>query len=369
MKAYIWSIPTRVFHMMFAAFIIAAFLSGDEDELLNIHASIGYAIAVLVVYRIIWGFIGPKYSRFSDFPLSLQELKSFALNIFNQKKYAGHNPGASFVMIAMLAVVVLTVLTGVLAYGIQEGRGILSFLNSSYFKEMKLFKEVHEFFSTLLMILIGLHLGGVAFDRLIDKKTNTLASIATGYKNIEAPSVTLKWFQKLFSLVALVFAAGVLFYLLFFNSPLTKSGYSALNYEKEHSAFVAECASCHTIYPPHLLPRESWSKMMDTLDDHFGDDASLDDKTRVSIREYLLKNAAESSSKESAVYILNSLKEKKDIIAVTQTPYWLARHKNIDKKIFSQKEIKSKSNCKACHSDIEKGLIEDMNIKIPKAGA
>ncbi len=369
MKAYIWSVPTRVFHMMFGALILAAYFSGDEDHLLNIHASLGYAVGVLVLYRIIWGFIGPQYSRFSDFPLSIKALKEFALNIFNHKKYAGHNPAASFVMISMLVVVILTVITGVLTYGIQEGRGILSFLNSPYFKEMKLFKEIHEFFSTLLMLLIGAHLGGVIFDRLIDKKTDTLGSIVNGHKNIDAPSVTLNWFQKLFSLFALVLAAGVLFYSLFFNSMLTKSGYNEISYEKEHPAFVAECGSCHTLYPPHLLSRESWSRVMDNLEDHFGDDASLDDKTRVSIRDYLLKNSAESSTKESAFYILQSLKGSENIIAVTQTPYWKKRHKNIDKTIFSSNEIKSKANCKACHSDIEKGLIEDVNIKIPKIGA
>ena len=272
-------------------------------------------------------------------------------------------------MITMLGVVLLTVLTGILTYGIQEGRGILGFLNTPYFKEMKLFKEVHEFFSTFLMVLIALHLGGVAFDRIIDKKTDTLGSMATGYKNLEAQSITLNWFQKLFSLAALVLAAGVLFYSLFFNSPLTKSSYSALSYEKEHPAFVAECASCHTLYPPHLLPRESWITLMDTLDNHFGDDASLDDKTRLSIKAYLVKNSAESSTKESAFYILQSLKKGDNVIAITQTPYWKARHQKIDNNIFSSKKIKSKANCKACHTDIEKGLIEDMKIQIPKIGA
>ncbi|MBU0633133.1 cytochrome b/b6 domain-containing protein [bacterium] len=366
MKAYIWSVPTRVFHMMFAGFIVAAFLSGDEDNLLNIHASLGYVVGVLVIYRIIWGFIGPKYSRFSDFPLRIQELKEFVFNIFDHKKYAGHNPAASFVMISMIGVVFLTVVTGILAYGIQEGRGILGFLNSPYFKEMKLFKEIHEFFSTLLMILIAAHLGGVAFDRLIDKKTDTLGSIVNGHKNIDAPSVTLNWFQKLFSLFALGLAAGVLFYSLFFNSVLTKSQYSAISYAKEHPAFVAECGSCHTLYPPHLLSRESWSKVMDDLQNHFGDDASLDDKTRLSIKEYLLSNSAESSTKESAFYILKSMQENKDIIAITQTPYWKKRHESIDKNIFSSNEIKSKANCKACHKNIESGLIEDTDIKIPR---
>ncbi len=369
MKAYIWSLPTRVFHMMFAAFILTAYFSGDEDKLSTLHVSFGYAIGVLVMYRILWGFVGPKYSRFSDFSLHVKELKEFVLNIFNHKKYVGHNPAASFVMITMFAVVLLTVVTGILTYGIQEGRGILSFLNTPYFKEMKLFKEVHEFFSTFLMVLVALHVSGVIFERVMDKETDTLGSIINGHKNIEAPSVTLNLFQKIFSLLALVLAASVLFYSLFFNSVLTKSKDLPISYKQENPAFVAECGSCHTLYSPHLLPRASWSKMMDNLDDHFGDDASLDEATRVSIKEYLMKNSAESSSKESAFYILESIKGNQDIIAITQTPYWKKRHVGIDKNIFSRNEIKSKANCKACHSDIEKGMIEDMNIKIPKIKA
>ena len=366
MKTYIWSLPTRIFHMMFATFILTAYFSGDEDKLSTLHVSFGYAVGVLVIYRILWGFVGPAYSRFSDFALHVKELKEFVFNIFNHKKYAGHNPAASFVMISMFGVVLLTVITGILTYGIQEGRGILSFLNTPYFKEMKLFKEVHEFFSTFLIILVALHVSGVIFDRLIDKKSNTLGSIVNGYKNIEAPSVTLTLFQKIFSFFALGLAIGVLFYSFFFNSILTKSQYFPISYKQENSAFVAECGSCHTLYPPYLLPRESWSKMMDGLDEHFGEDASLDETTRVSIKEYLMKNSAESSTKESAFYILESIKGDKDIIAITQTPYWKHRHQNIDRNIFSSNEIKSKANCKACHSDIEKGMIEDINIKIPK---
>ncbi len=369
MKAYIWSLPTRIFHMMFAAFILTAYFSGDEDKLSTLHVSFGYAIGVLVLYRILWGFVGPAYSRFSDFPLSVKELKDFVFNIFDHKKYAGHNPAASFVMITMFAVVLLTVVTGILTYGIQEGRGILSFLNTPYFKEMKLFKEVHEFFSTFLMILIALHVSGVIFDRVMDKKTDTLGSIVNGHKNIDAPSVTLNLFQKIFSLLALGTTAGILFYSLFFNSVLTKSKDNPISYKQENSAFVAECGSCHTLYPPSLLPRASWSKMMDNLEDHFGEDASLDEATRVSIKEYLMKNSAESSTKESAFYILESIKGNQDIIAITQTPYWKKRHAEIDKNIFSRNEIKSKANCKACHCDIEKGMIEDMNIKIPKIKA
>ncbi|WP_267285197.1 cytochrome C [Halarcobacter ebronensis] len=101
---------------------------------------------------------------------------------------------------------------------------------------------------------------------------------------------------------------------------------------------------------------------MSDLKNHFGDDASLKEEDRENILYFLLENSAENSTKEISVKVLNSI-ENKDIIAITQTPFWKNEHKNIKKEVFEHPQIKSKANCKACHSDIEKGLIEDEKIK------
>lgn len=181
-KSYIWSLPTRVFHALFAVFILIAFLT-DDDKLLNYHAVIGYSVLILLIFRFIWGFMGPKYSLFKDFPTGKQKVKEFIGNIFeDDQKYLGHNPLASYVMIAMLVVVFLTIITGIFAFGIQEGKGILASLNTPYFKDMKLFKEVHEILSSILIALIIAHLSGVFVDRIFHKKHQTLNSIVSGYK-------------------------------------------------------------------------------------------------------------------------------------------------------------------------------------------
>lgn len=101
---------------------------------------------------------------------------------------------------------------------------------------------------------------------------------------------------------------------------------------------------------------------MSDLENHFGDDASLDQEDTQNILNFLLENSAENSTKEYSVKVLNSIKNK-DIIAITQTPFWKKEHRDIPKEIFEKKQVKSKANCKACHIDIEKGLIEDDKIK------
>ena len=101
---------------------------------------------------------------------------------------------------------------------------------------------------------------------------------------------------------------------------------------------------------------------MSDLENHFGDDASLDFETNKNILAFLLKNSAETSTMESSFKFLQSIKNQ-DIITLSKTTFWEKTHKEIPKEIFDNEKIKSKANCKACHSDIEKGLIEDENIK------
>lgn len=101
---------------------------------------------------------------------------------------------------------------------------------------------------------------------------------------------------------------------------------------------------------------------MGDLENHFGDDASINEESNKNILAFLLKNSAETSTMESAFKFLQSIKNQ-DIIAMSQTKYWEKTHKEIPKELFDHEKIKSKTNCKACHIDIEKGLIEDENIK------
>jgi len=364
-RAYIWSLPTRLFHWMLALFIAIAFIVSEEENLLDIHAAFGYGVGVLIVFRIIWGFIGPKYSKFSDFPLNIKEAIEFSKNIFNPKKsYAGHNPAASFVMLGIIVVALLVVVSGVLTYGTQEAKGVFAFLNHTIFKKMELFKEIHEALTTILLILIGAHIAGVVTDRILHKEAGVLESIFKGYKNIDAPSVKLNIFQKVISAIFLIASIAVVIWALQSNSPLTKQTNKEYDYESRAPLFYEECASCHTLYPPFLLPKESWVKIMNSLDNHFGDDASLDEKSKNLIERFLVANSSEHSTKEAAFYIMKDF--KKGEIAITNTKYWKQKHSNIDKEIFKSKRVKSKANCKACHSKIEQGLIEDNQIKVPK---
>ncbi len=367
-NSYIWPLVNRVSHVLLMVFFAAAYILGDFDDLLNYHVAFGLALGVVFLFRGIWGFIGPKYSKFKDFNFNLIDLKEYLLSPFSKsKEYAGHNPASSWAIVAMIIVSFLTILSGLLAYGIEENHGILSFLHTTYFKEMELFEDIHEIFSNLFLAIIGAHIAGALIDRFI-KKSDAIDSMVNGYKKLaEKVDVRTNIAQKLFGIIWIVISLFSLYYLIFAKDNIFIANANVKqNYAVLHMDFENECGSCHITYPPFLLPKNSWTLMMKDLENHFGDDASIDELTNLSILAFLTQNSAENSTHQASLKILKSLKDNNSTIAITKTPFWKKKHDEIDKSVFLSKEVKSSANCKACHQDIEHGLIENDLIKLPE---
>ncbi|WP_415396958.1 cytochrome b/b6 domain-containing protein [Sulfurimonas sp. CS5] len=365
-KVYVWSLFTRLFHILLVIAVGVVFIIAEIENLLSYHAIIGYTIGLLFLFRIIWGFMDVRYSKFKDFNFNIKDLTKYMFSIFGEKKeYTGHNPASSWAIIAMIILGLGSVVSGVIVYGTQEGMGVLSFLNTSLFKDMDLFEDLHELFANAFMAVIFVHIAGVALDKVLHK-SDSVGSMIGGYKDGEAKSLELTISQKMFGVLWIGLSIGFTLYLLSTPSNiLIADNNRAIDYKVEHKLFYDECISCHTLYPPHLLPKKSWIAMMDNLQNHFGDDASLNEKDTNSIKEYLVKNSSEDSTKEASFKILKSM-EGNATLAITETPYWKKRHKEIDKNLFKLKKVGNISNCKACHKNIEQGLLNDKDIKIPQ---
>ncbi|MDD3602523.1 MAG: cytochrome b/b6 domain-containing protein [Sulfurovum sp.] len=368
-KSYIWPLFNRVLHIALIVFFSISFILGDMDNLLDYHAIFGILFALLFVIRIIWGFIGPKYSKFKDFNFNKSDLKTYLISPFKHtKEYIGHNPASSFAIIAMMILSLFAALTGMLAYGIEKNHGIFSFLHSGYFKQMELFEELHEITANMLLGVIAIHAAGSLIDRFI-KRGDAIDSMISGYKKLSSNiAIRMNIFQKIFAIISLVLFVYAFYYMISTKNDniMIASAYQKQDYSRIHPEFANECGSCHITYPPYLLPKQSWAMMMQDLENHFGDDASIDTKTNLSISAFLKENSAENSTHEAAFKILKSLKENNSTIAITKTPYWKSRHKHINNQIFVSQEVKSKANCTACHQNIEYGLIENTFIKVPQ---
>ncbi len=133
----------------------------------------------------------------------------------------------------------------------------------------------------------------------------------------------------------------------------------------ENALYADECASCHFLYLPGLLPGGSWVKIMNGSEDHFGEDLALEEETTAEILKYLKANGAESTGAKRSKKIMKSLKGETPL-RITEVPYIVKEHHEVKSKVFKRESIGSFSNCVACHRTAAKGVFEEDDIKIPK---
>lgn len=135
------------------------------------------------------------------------------------------------------------------------------------------------------------------------------------------------------------------------------------------AVYSEECGSCHMAYPAGLLPARSWSALMTGLDDHFGDNAELNDPTRQHIIDFLLANSADRSNYRRSQKFAASIASSDTPVRITQTPYFRREHHEIPARLVGPNaEVKSFSQCNACHADAEKGSFNEHDINIPGVG-
>lgn len=135
-----------------------------------------------------------------------------------------------------------------------------------------------------------------------------------------------------------------------------------------NAIYKKECGACHFDYPAGLLPSSSWNKMMGNLENHFGDDATLDDENYKIISNYLNQNSAEKNmSYKRSKKIVNSLGNRTSD-TISKTPYIEKKHRDIKENLITQKEVKGLFNCTACHRSAEKGIFSKKDVDIPNYG-
>lgn len=120
-----------------------------------------------------------------------------------------------------------------------------------------------------------------------------------------------------------------------------------------------ECGSCHMAFSPAMLPASSWRRMMGDLKHHFGDDASLDPATAAKIGRYLEANAADAPRRHFNTKLLRGVSTDNAPLRITELPHWRKEHREVPARDWARKEVGSKANCVACHTDAERGYYED----------
>ncbi len=118
----------------------------------------------------------------------------------------------------------------------------------------------------------------------------------------------------------------------------------------------SECSACHFAYPASMLPEAAWRKIMGSLEDHFGEDASLDAQTVQHITKYLVARAGDAELWSSK--FVRGLDTQNPPIRITETEYWIRQHPAISKEKLQSGLAGLMANCAVCHIRAEDGYYE-----------
>ena len=183
----VWDPLVRVFHWTLVLSFAIAYLT--EDEFLDLHVFAGYVIAGLVGFRLLWGLVGSRHARFTDFVRRPSVIRDYikAMLSGRPKRYIGHNPAGGAMVIALLVSLILTVLTGLADYGAGELSGPLAatLANIGPFWADVL-EESHEFLANLTLLLVVLHVAGVVVASL-QHHENLVRAMVDGRKRAAEP--------------------------------------------------------------------------------------------------------------------------------------------------------------------------------------
>jgi cytochrome b len=186
----VWDPLVRLFHWSLVLSFTIAYLSGEEES--NLHIYAGYVVLGLIAFRVLWGLVGTRYARFSDFVTSPATVMRYLKGLLARKPqhYLGHNPAGGWMVIAMLVCLFIVSVSGLKVYAIEEGLGPLAAdtpaltlvstaradddddddhrgheKNENRHSEdeaaEEFWEELHEVSSNIMLLLIFLHIGGV----------------------------------------------------------------------------------------------------------------------------------------------------------------------------------------------------------------
>ncbi len=132
--------------------------------------------------------------------------------------------------------------------------------------------------------------------------------------------------------------------------------------------YVSECGDCHMPYQPGMLPAASWRRIMNGLEDHFGDNAELDEPVRQRILSLLENNGADRSGMGRAPGVARSLGGQAPL-RFTETRYFRRKHHEIPARLVKNNpDIGSFARCDACHLKAAQGNYDEHQVRIPGVG-
>lgn len=195
--------PTRAFHWLFAASFLGAFVTGDSETWRSVHVALGYLMAALLGFRLLYGLVGPRYARLAPTWRKLSGLPAWLRSLRNGRRLSdvdwrhGENLLIALLVAAMLVAVVPLALSGVVVYEEWGGDWL---------------EEVHEFFGNAFLALIGAHVAALVGSSVL-RRRNRVVSMITGRTSGSGPDLVRSnrtWLAVLLWMASIAFVVGQL---------------------------------------------------------------------------------------------------------------------------------------------------------------
>lgn len=167
-RALVWDAPVRVFHWLMVLSFFTAWISAESERWQLVHVTAGYTMAGLVAFRVLWGLVGTRHARFSDFVRGPSAVLRYLRSLLTRhpEHHVGHNPAGGLAVLALLALAMATTAAGWATYN-DLGAGWL--------------EEAHEVFANTMMLVVGVHIVAVVASSLLHRE-NLVAAMVSGRK-------------------------------------------------------------------------------------------------------------------------------------------------------------------------------------------
>ena len=194
----VWDPLVRVFHWSLVAAFALAWLTGEDS--LGLHEWAGYGAAALIALRVVWGFFGTRYARFTQFVRGPGTLRAYLGDMLHNReaRYLGHNPAGAVMVLAILVTMSGTAYTGWLmedAARLATGPALSQIVAPAHADDdgdagegrggtgggESVLKDIHAALANLMLVLVVLHVGGVALAS-VRHRENLIRAMITGDK-------------------------------------------------------------------------------------------------------------------------------------------------------------------------------------------
>ena len=164
----VWDWPVRVFHWTLAASVIGAYVTGESEDFERLHHTLGWVAAGLIAFRVVWGLVGTRYARFSEFIRGPAQVWAYikSLRSGQPQHFVGHNPVGAVAVILLMGLTALSIYTGWLALAEDAAEWL---------------EEAHEIAANTLITVVLVHVIGVLWSSRTHEE-NLLKAMLTGRK-------------------------------------------------------------------------------------------------------------------------------------------------------------------------------------------